>query len=295
MPIEAAVVADSVSQAGARLTTFQIRFPACIWPEVLTHRQLSRNAASTRAIPTARMCDLVACDPYVPRRWYANQPGMQGGEEITGEAAALLEQEWREAARQAVERVRALDETQPKPHKQHINRLLMPWLWLDAILSATEWANFFALRDHPAAQPEMQDLARMMVRARAESVPELLEAGQWHLPYVRDAERGRLEPEDARAVSVARCCRVSTLRTGVEFTLEQDWALYHKLLCPSGRETARREPIHASPFEHQGRPAPFRGTVSGNFRGWHQLRQTLRGESVPEPAYAGPTRRPEWL
>ena len=45
-------------------------------------------------------------------------------------------------------------------HKQHINRILEPFQYINVIVTATDWDNFLNLRLASDAQPEMQDLAR---------------------------------------------------------------------------------------------------------------------------------------
>jgi len=52
--IEAQVICDSVSPAGKRLTTMKLRYPKFVHGEFMTHRVFSRNASSSRAIPTAK-------------------------------------------------------------------------------------------------------------------------------------------------------------------------------------------------------------------------------------------------
>ena len=52
MAYHAEVLIDSVNPAGQRLTTFVLRFPRFVLSEFNTHRMFSRNASSSRAIPT---------------------------------------------------------------------------------------------------------------------------------------------------------------------------------------------------------------------------------------------------
>jgi len=47
------ILADSISPAGHRLTTFEIQLPKVLLAEYNTHRALSRNFSSSRAIPTS--------------------------------------------------------------------------------------------------------------------------------------------------------------------------------------------------------------------------------------------------
>ena len=47
-------------------------------------------------------------------------------------------------------------------HKQLTNRLLEPWMWVTVIVSSTQWNNFYALRCHKDAQPEIRRIALLM-------------------------------------------------------------------------------------------------------------------------------------
>jgi hypothetical protein len=65
--IQATIVADSVGADAPRLTTFQLIYPRFIHAEVMTHRVFSRNASSSRAIPTSKMLEAIAREPA--SRW----------------------------------------------------------------------------------------------------------------------------------------------------------------------------------------------------------------------------------
>ena len=47
------ILADTISPAGHRLTTFEIKLPKVLLAELNTHRALSRNFSSSRAFPSA--------------------------------------------------------------------------------------------------------------------------------------------------------------------------------------------------------------------------------------------------
>jgi hypothetical protein len=163
-------------------------------------------------------------------------------------------------------------------HKQFANRLLEPFAWHTVLVTATEWDNFFALRCHPDAQPEMQAVANAMREAMEASDPMPLEPGEWHLPYVGADERFSLASkyrDDMKlvAVSVGRCARVSTLTQDGKRDPDADIALAARLSAAG----------HLSPFEHvacvpdTGFERDGRGAVAfvGNFRGWVQRRKQL--------------------
>ena len=124
------------------------------------------------------------------------------------------------------------------------------------------------LRDHPDAQPEIQELAIKMKEAINSSIPKLLNYGEWHLPYVTKVERETIELSDLKKISAARCCRVSYLKQdGTNPSIEDDLKLFNRL--------AGAIPKHYSPLEHQATPCVsfLDGIYSGNFKGWVQFRR----------------------
>lgn len=275
--ISAKVIADSVNGHGDRLTTMQLRYPRFIHAEFMTHRQFSRNASSSRAVPVARLITDIIKDPAMPLHWGKNQKGMQADEEcdtlITGvqadgkHVAVSNKQAWLMAMECAIEFARSFDEA--GYHKQIVNRLLEPFSHINVIVSATEWSNFFALRLHKDAEPHMRMLAEEMLKAMEESVPREAGLNYIHAPYAGDLTL----QQDKLPASVARCARVSYLtHDGKEPDLESDKALALKLIGS--------HPLHASPAEHQAWPDDRRESRSmwGNFTGWIQYRKTLPGE-----------------
>ena len=68
--IKATIVAHSKSSVdGKEIVTFELEYPRFIHSELMTHRLLSRNAASSRAIPVAKMIEQVRNDPAMPIHW----------------------------------------------------------------------------------------------------------------------------------------------------------------------------------------------------------------------------------
>lgn len=157
MTISAKIVADSISPAGGRLVTMELCYPRFIHSEFLTHRMFSRNASSSRAIPVEKMLQQVQENPAMPVHWGKNQPGMQAREEIFPNTGKDL---WKIYAKQTAKNAEELNLI--GYHKQVVNRLLEPFQYIKVIVTATEWDNFFKLRLHEDAQPEMYELARCM-------------------------------------------------------------------------------------------------------------------------------------
>ncbi|MEI7819132.1 MAG: FAD-dependent thymidylate synthase [bacterium] len=299
-----------------RLTTFEIEFPRMVLAEFNTHTILSRNSASSRAIPVKKQLKRVLDDPYVPFYWGKNVPGMQAPEPIPAERVHEAETAWLRARDLAVLQVLELllgtrllgnqlsqligrsqetiltsdrynwafeqileeidqlmeDEQILNVHKQLANRLLEPFMWHTVITTGTNWKNYFGLRCHNDAQPEIRVIAEMMrdvygmelpdetssnrldftpyqawAKAGYEvSQPQPLLPGEWHTPLVT---RGQIEEygidwETARDVSAGRCARVSYLTHDGRVDWQADIELATSRLAPSG---------HMSPFQHVGR------------------------------------------
>ena len=269
MSVEVKVIEDSQNVNGDRVTTLQLRYPRMIHSEVMTHRVFSRNASSSRAIPTEKAVKKALDEMIFPVRWGKNQPGMQPHEmnlsTEEGIEASLIWQEMAEACAEGVLKLAKLG-----VHKQWANRPLEWFSHISVVLTSTDWDNFFLLRDHSAAQDEFQILAGKIKDARNLSVPRDLGHNQWHLPYVRQGERSDHNLSDLLVMSAARCARVSyDNHDGSTSTLEEDQKLFNRLVGSI--------PQHMSPVEHQAMPAYGR---HGNFLGWKQLRQFVE-DSVP--------------
>lgn len=76
--IKAEIVAHSLSPQGEELMSVLGTFPRIILAEVNTHRMLSKNTSSSRAIPYSKMVKEVRENPFIPIAWQKNHPGMQG-------------------------------------------------------------------------------------------------------------------------------------------------------------------------------------------------------------------------
>lgn len=262
--IQAKIIADSISPTGYRLATMECTFHRFILAEFNTHRAFSRNSASSRAIPTYKVLRQVGANPAIPLRFPREQPGMSGGEEVN--LAYKAKQRWIAGSMWAAETAAHLIDL--KVHKSVINRVLEPYMWHTVVVSSTEWDNFFNQRISAGAQPEMFDLAEKMKAALCASVPQRLDFGDWHLPYVLDDELP-LELSVAQALSVARVAGVSYNRLGKTRELQKDLDLYQRLRSAN--------PPHWSPFEHVATPTEHNmaGAELGNFYGWRQLRHIL--------------------
>ncbi len=296
MSYEVKILADSTA-SNVRLSTLQCTYPRMVHSEAMTHRVFSRNAASSRAIPIEKMLERVRLDPVMPVWWGKNQRGMQAEVELVGDELERAKREWlsaRDAAVSSATKMLACG-----MHKQLVNRVVEPWMWITSIITSTEWENFFNLRISPEAQPEIRRMAEMMRTTLDASKPVERGPGQWHKPlvYYDDVvwfealpaeQQIALGGYDAVSVklSVARCARVAYLTHEGKRDVDADLALYDRLL-KSG---------HMSPFEHAAMVHPgahlapgqegfdYENLVPefiGNFRRpWVQHRKQLPGEDV---------------
>jgi hypothetical protein len=216
-------------------------------------------------------------NPFIPDAFAANQRGMQAGEELPPELQAELRALWLEGRDFMVALAKKFAEK--GVHKQWANRLIELFSWHTVVCSSTEWENFFNLRTHKDAQPEMQTVARLMRMAMGQSKPEPLADGDWHLPYIQADEIARFGHDNGWEtlvkLSVARCAAVSYERQSL-VNYDADLARFEKL----------RASGHMSPFEHQARVLmagePYmEDEFSGNFRlPFQQYRKMLSGERV---------------
>ena len=271
MGFSARILLDSVSPAGVRLTTMEVRYPRFIHAEALTHRVFSRNAGSSRAVPIKKMIDAVRQDPVLPVWWGRNQSGMQAIAEVDADARAIAEVEWRRALEDALAHAERLSSPDVNLHKQLVNRILEPFSWITVILTATEWSNFFTQRTHEDAQPELKHIAEMMFWAYRGSTPRAVGAGEWHTPLILPDEEATLPTETLVKISVARAARVSYLTHDGTRDHAKDIELYDRLVGGGANG-------HWSPFEHVATPLPSPDEWSGNFRGWEQYRKRFPQE-----------------
>lgn len=314
--ITAKVVADSISESGQRITTFELEYMRFLHSEIMTHRMLSKNCSSSRAIPIEKMLGLIENNMAVPVYFGKNQSGMKAVEEVEYKTVAL--NLWKTGYTKIKEVVDAL--TTLGLHKQIANRLTEPFQMMKVVVTATEWDNFFNLRIDKDAQPELVLLADKMYNAMQGSTPKTLKHGQWHLPYVDVAiadkkhEVGKSENDQyyfladgvgidlysAIKLSVASCAAVSYRTEGM--TMNKADKIYHMLI--------NAENVHSSPFEHVAMPMkdscvqdmvnnkPPTGWekgvtnmrrdgkfCSGNFTGWIQYRHLLNNNTCNDFNY----------
>jgi thymidylate synthase ThyX len=290
MPISAKVIASSLNKYREQtmITTFELEYPRFIHSELMTHRVFSRNGASSRAIPVEKQIEYIIGNTAMPLEWGKNKSGMQASETVDNNIQDEAISVWINARDDAIQNARKLIKL--GIHKQLTNRITEPFTHMKIIVTSTEFENWFKLRDHSDAQPEIQKLAQAMKIALMNSTPKLLSNEEWHMPYYEDGywspSKSKHNLEDAKAISSSCCAQVSYRK--LDDTLEKAKIIYDRLITS--------EPVHASPFEHQAHPidqlSDWKNIIgathidknnvvwSGNFRNWIQNRQIINDSYV---------------
>lgn len=301
MTITAEIIADSISEQGIRITTFELVYPRIIHSEFMTHRMFSRNAASSRAIPVQAMLDNIRNDTAKPVHWGKNQPGMQAKEEHTELVNGLYtaDEWWSLAATSACKFAEAFAEA--GYHKQVANRVTEAYSHIKVVVTATTYDNWFWLRNHEDADPTIHLLAVTMLAAYDDSEPKVLTPGEWHVPYYFDGfwspSNGELDSHGntlENALMISSSCSAQVSYRKNDDSLDKAKAVFARLV-----ESA---PVHASPTEHQATPIDVtyakanpeswpkgvthmdarRRFHSGNFCGWIQHRQLIPNHDCQE-------------
>jgi len=277
------ITAHSLSPQGDELITVLATFPRIILAEINTHRMLSKNTSSSRAIPFKKMVEAVQENPFIPIAWQKEHTGMQGYEYFQEGEYEAKERAWLRARDKAIEEAQQLDSL--KVTKQLCNRLLEPFMWTTMLITGSRegWNNFFNLRcpqykihqgtykskkealkyglsngelknwsdldwlqnNEGHAEIHIMDLAEKIYDAVNESTPKQLKADQWHIPMISDLESLKLSTDDQIKLSVGRAANTSytVVGDGKELTLEQAIKIHNK--C--------KELNHSSVFEHCAR------------------------------------------
>jgi len=260
--ILAQVILDSINPDGVRLTTLVVTMPKFLVAQLNTHRRLSRNSASSRAITIEKNIKYLLDNTVTPADFGlpANGKGMQPKSSLTGTKALMAKLVWNTAKFSMVGAAWLLSKI--GLHKGWTNRLLEPFVYTSVLISSTEWENFLKLRMHGDAQDAMQAVANAINDELLFSIPDTVPWGSWHLPYVGVVAEPTQEQFN---VSISCCAQIS-----------------FRSLDTSPEKAARvvksltGEVLHLSPMEHPAKAMP---TYSfSNFHdGWMQYRKFKYG------------------
>jgi len=303
----AKIISDRISPDDVRLTTMEVKLHRYALAELNTHRWLSRNAASSRAIPIAEMINRIKETPAYPIFWGKNQKGMQAAEKLDPISEKFAKSVWDMALERSIEAVELLSKKSVNLHKQTANRLIENFGFVTDVISFTSKDgvgidNFFSQRCDPMAMPEFKAAADCIQDAFYLNEPIPIAYDDWALPYTDDrdwddawtmARETNINPlELMKKVSTARCARVSYLRQDVERPFLADVEMCENRLQAHN---------HPSPFEHVATPCKHMDVIEeirldnknffesqglevrcnkwGNFFGWEQYRKFQPNEN----------------
>ena len=89
----AKIICDSIYR-GSRLVTVEVEFPRPYLAEFNTHKTLSKNSASSRAMPVWKRMITVMNRPYVPNSFGVNKAGMQAEVDLSDSDKAKAIHNW---------------------------------------------------------------------------------------------------------------------------------------------------------------------------------------------------------
>lgn len=293
--IKADILLDSINSSGVRLTTAIIQIPRIVLAEFNTHRKLSRNSASSRAIPFKKMLELVNANPFIPLAVQKDHKGMQGSEYFNKEEYNIFKEIWLSNLDDAMAGAMAI--SSGGATKQLANRLLEPFMYHKILVTSTSFDNFTALRNHDAAEIHIAEGARKLTTALNNSTPSYLGHREMHLPFIlKEDKNDYLNSEHFQEVmgelkamqqvhnmeylnpgqiylaliSAGRSARVSYNNFDGTTDHKKDYELACSLV-QSG---------HWSPLEHQAISEPVQHNATSNFdAGWEQFRVLFNNQN----------------
>lgn len=258
------VIAHSIYDGGPEAFTLEVTLPHSLLPDIMAHRVLSQTIRDRPSF--GQLARQVVDNPAVP-----------------AEVAPADEGQWLMAASSAADNAHAIEAVTDGPGDRVLNRVLEPYSWRTIILTGTAWQNFFrhwGVTPNPMSTPpsrverakELALIAQRLAEQMQKSVPDRLQWGEWHTPYIdadiamaitdkvhREAEGDSdLRSLSAERLDAALTTRVRTLvakasavRCGygeedLGSDLEDTLSLYYQLI----------EELNWAPLEHVATPWP---------------------------------------
>lgn len=239
--------------------------------------------------PVQTNIDRVYKDPFIPTYFGKNQKGMQAENELEEVERVNAKHAWKEWVGVCLKYASIFKDL--GLHKQLANRVLESVNWHTIVCTATEYDNYFALRDNPQAAPEIRDSAHAAQELYRKNEPRPIIDGGMHLPYVAggqydlDVLSKKLSMRQLCMVSIGRCAAVSYMNQENIVDPDADMVRAESRLLPNG---------HMSPFEHvaealsekrwrevgmaQAQEWIEHRVPVGNIWGWLSYRKTIPGE-----------------
>lgn len=165
-----------------KVYTFESRMPRMILPQYGTHRVFSRSASSGRAVPGKKYRQQLS--GYVPDIFPRNGKGMQPSSYLSPIENSIAKFTWM-LAYYIMCGFQWFFINILKVHKEIANRLLDCFAWVNVITTTTKIKNFTILRNHPAAQFQIKELA-IGIKKEIDKAPVV--KSHIHLPFIREQE-----------------------------------------------------------------------------------------------------------
>lgn len=207
---------------GEEIITYKLTYPRCIHSEIMTYHMMSVNSASSRAIPTNKLIEVIEDTPFYPCYFQLQHKGMQGNSYADYSTEQKAFKYWNKALHA---NVRIANDLSKDVTKQLVNRLLEPYQYHCCLMTGTResFEHLFEQRcpqyefeldegdfmtykskkefmdiygcykdkddlwwlQHNKGQAEIHfmDLAEKMYDALHESKPQILKEDQWHIPF----------------------------------------------------------------------------------------------------------------
>ena len=289
--IHAEIVGHSLSPQEDELISVLCTFPRIILAEINTHRMLSKNTSSSRAIPFKKMVEAIKNDPFIPIAWQKEHTGMQGYDYFNVEESKINRQVWLEARDSAVENAQQIHNYEIT--KQLANRLLEPFMWTTMLITGSKegWDNFFNLRcpqykihqgtykskkealkyglsngelknwsdldwlqnNEGHAEIHIMDLAEKIYDAVNESTPKQLKAGEWHIPFEDKIQIAEdIGTKEQVYETKVKISTAMAARTSYTIVGDEKEIDYQKMVDLHDRLLSQ-DPPHSSPLEHCAR------------------------------------------
>lgn len=190
------------------LITIVLEVPYYVWVEFLTHRRISKNATSNRAMKMERNVEM---GYYIPDTFYTQGEGMASSRVPVDNQAKALET-WKMVWGYSTACFHGL--TQLGVSREQASRVLPAFKMMKGIATATEdaWTKFLELRDNPLADVAMQEFAA--------KVRDAIGIAQWkidyrHAPYLSGIQNSVFYPVGKLVLEcAARIARVSYDKAG---------------------------------------------------------------------------------
>jgi len=259
---------------------------------------------------------MVEEDPFIPERFPIEQKGMQaeGFYELGSKEYDQCKEVWLRGRLDAIAHAKELISL--GVHKQIANRVLAPYQWVREVITGTDegYANFFALRDHSAAQGELSKMARMMKKEYLRRIPAPRSPGDFfvyssHIPFMRSFDEkqslistyGRMSAHPGASLAVNNkflnlvnnCIKDKNNLSLLAFAISAARCARTSLLLYEGKEFTYEEdlnlycrlientPRHVSPTEHQAMPISESKYVH-NLKGWRSHRDMIKDNTITE-------------